>query len=223
MYHVLMIIAIDGPAGAGKSTVAKEVAGRLKYGYLDTGAMYRAVTWKALREGADLGDQEALGRLTADSRLDLRDSRIFIDDRDVTAAIRMPDVGRAVSTVSKAAPVRAHLVEKQQTLARDLGDIVVEGRDIGTTVFPQAQVKVFLTAQTGERARRRLIELRAKGLEVEALAVEAEIRSRDEIDSGRAVSPLEKAPDAHEIDTTDKSIEQVVRIIIELAAECSTR
>jgi len=217
-----MIIAIDGPAGAGKSTVAKEVARRLGYGYLDTGAMYRALTWKALQVRADLRDEEALGRLVSESRLDLRDSRILVDGRDITEAIRLPDVGEAVSIVSSAAPVRAHMVAKQQRLAERLGNIVVEGRDIGTVVFPDAEVKVFLTAGADERARRRVIELRGKGLEIEAAAVEEEIAIRDRLDSGRLVSPLEKAADAGEVDTTRKSIDEVVEIILELVAACST-
>jgi len=216
-----MIITIDGPAGAGKSTVAKEVAGRLGYGYLDTGGMYRAVTWKALRHGADLGDEAALGRLAADSELEVRDSHIFIDGHDVTEAIRLPDVGEAVSIVSKARPVRAHMVAKQRAFAQSFGNIVVEGRDIGTVVFPLAKVKVFLTAGEPERARRRVAELRAKGLEIEAAEVEQEIAARDRLDSGRAVSPLEPAPDAREIDTTDISIEEVVTAILGMVAECS--
>lgn len=218
-----MIIAIDGPAGSGKSTVAKEVAKRLGFGYLDTGAMYRAITWKALKEQVDLEDPDALDILAGKASLDLQNSHILIDGDDVTEAIRLPDVGRAVSIVSRASAVRAHMVAKQRYMASRLGDIVVEGRDIGTVVFPDAEVKVFLTAAVNERARRRLLELRGKGLEIEARAVEREIAARDELDSSRAVSPLEKAPDARAIDTTDKSIEEVVRVILELAAKCSTR
>ena len=218
-----MIITIDGPAGAGKSTVAKEVARRLGYGYLDTGAMYRAVTWNALHTQTDLHDGEALGRLAGESRLELRASRIFIDGHDVTEAIRLPDVGEAVSIVSSAPQMRTHMVIKQREMAERLGNIVVEGRDIGTVVFPDAEVKVFLTARAEERSRRRVIELREKGLEIEAAAVEAEIAARDRLDSGRLVSPLEKAADAREIDTTDKSIIDVVDIILGLVADCSTR
>lgn len=217
-----MIITIDGPAGAGKSTVAKEVARRLGYGYLDTGAMYRAVTWKALRAKADLHEEEALGDLAAQSRLDLHDYHVFIDGHDVTKAIRLPDVGEAVSIVSRAPQVRECMVARQRQMAASLADIVVEGRDIGTVVFPDAEVKVYLTARSDERARRRLIELRAKGLEIEAVAVEKEMAGRDKLDSRRAVSPLEKAADAHEIDTTDKSIEEVVDIILGLRNKCFT-
>lgn len=222
MYYIAMIITIDGPAGAGKSTVAKEVARRLGFGYLDTGAMYRAVTWNALRTGVGLRDEEALGRLAGESRLELRDSHILIDGHDVTEAIRLPDVGEAVSIVSSAPQMRTHMVVKQREMAARLGDIVVEGRDIGTVVFPDAEVKVFLTARADERARRRVIELRGKGLEIEAAAVEAEIAARDRLDSGRRVSPLEKAADAGEIDTTDRSIDEVVDIILGLVAKCST-
>ncbi len=223
MYYGRMIIAIDGPAGAGKSTVAKEVARRLGYGYLDTGAMYRAITWKALQVKADLNDEPALGRLAADSLLDLKDSHILIDGHDVTLAIRLPDVGQAVSIVSRAPQVRREMVAKQRALAASLGNIVVEGRDIGTVVFPDAPVKAFLTARADERARRRVEELRSKGLEIEAAAVEAEIAARDRLDSGRRVSPLEKAADACEIDTSDKTIDEVVEIILDLVAKCSTR
>lgn len=222
MYHGPMIIAIDGPAGAGKSTVAREVARRLDYGYLDTGAMYRAITWKALQVKADLDDEQALGRLARESLLDLKNSHILIDGHDVTLAIRLPDVGEAVSIVSRAPQVREQLVAKQRALAESLGDIVVEGRDIGTVVFPQAEVKAFLTARADERARRRVVELRGKGLEIEAAAVEAEMAARDKLDSDRRVSPLEKAADAREIDTSDKSIDDVVEIILDMVAQCST-
>jgi CMP/dCMP kinase len=218
LYYIFMIIAIDGPAGAGKSTVAKEVAKRLNFGYLDTGAMYRAVTHKALKTQTDLNDPAALGRLVADSSLEMADSTVRIDGEDVTEAIRMSDVGRAVSIVSRAPQVRSELVAKQRGLGAAAGDMVVEGRDIGTVVFPDADIKIFLTARAGERSKRRLEELRRKGIDIQRRAVEQEMEARDELDSSRAVSPLEKAPDAHLIDTTDKSIEQVVDIILSLAS-----
>ena len=211
-----MIIAIDGPAGAGKSTIAREVAQQLKFAFVDTGAMYRAVTWKALQNGLDLYDEASLGRLVERSTIELRDAQIFIDDRNVSEEIRLPDVDQAVSIVSRAKKVREHLVSKQRLLARTSGDIVVEGRDIGSVVFPGAEVKVFLTAGVEERARRRLKQLKEKGLEKEAQVVEREIQARDKLDAGRTLSPLEKAADAHTVDTTDKSITEVVNAIIDL-------
>ncbi len=211
-----MIIAIDGPAGAGKSTIAREVAQELKFAFVDTGAMYRAVTWKALQNGVNPEDEASLGRLAERSTIDLRDSQIFIDDQNVSEEIRLPDVDKAVSIVSRAKKVREHLVSKQRLLARTSRDIVVEGRDIGSVVFPSAEVKVFLTARVEERARRRMKQLKEKGLEKEAQAVESEIQARDQLDSGRVLSPLEKAADAHMIDTTDKSISEVVNLIIGL-------
>jgi cytidylate kinase len=214
-----MIIAIDGPAGAGKSTTAKEVAQQLLFGYLDTGAMYRAITYKALRSGSNLEDDEALGALAAESRLELSDSHILIDGIDVTQEIRLPEVGQAVSIVSSAPSVRRQMVEKQREVADRLKDVVVEGRDIGTVVFPNADVKIFLTAGEAERARRRLIELKDKGLDIEAAAVENELRERDRLDSGREISPLQRAADARLVDTTDKSIEQVVDTIVAMATE----
>lgn len=213
-----MIIAIDGPAGAGKSTVAKALAERLSFGYLDTGAMYRAVTYKALKSKADLLDPEALGNLAAGSLLELSDSHVLIDGQDVTAEIRLPNVGRAVSIVSSAAPVRRQMVAKQREVAAKLRDVIVEGRDIGTVVFPEADIKVFLTAGEGERAKRRVAELRGNGLKIEAATVEEELRERDRIDSARKESPLRQAADARLIDTTDKTIEQVVETISGLVA-----
>lgn len=208
-----MIIAIDGPAGAGKSTVAKAVARALGFGYLDTGAMYRAITYKALETKTGLDDQVALGELARGSRLELSDSHIFLDGRDVTEDIRLPRVGGAVSVVSSAAVVRSQMVSKQREVAAALKSVVVEGRDIGTVVFPDAEVKIFLTAGAAKRAARRLAELRAKGLDVAADAVESELLDRDRLDSGRDVGPLLQAPDAHLIDTTDMTVDDVVQAI----------
>ncbi len=213
-----MIIAIDGPAGAGKSTIARKLAEKLGYGYVDTGAMYRAVTWSALDAGMDLTNEAALGRLAEQSQIDLSDSKILIDGRNVTHEIRLPDVGDAVSIVSSAKGVRACLVAKQRSLADAFGDLVIEGRDIGTVVFPDADIKIFLTASHEARSERRLNELRSKGVEVEAAVIEKELTARDSIDSKRAVSPLAKAKDAHLVDTTNKSIEEVVESIMALVA-----
>ncbi len=218
-----MIIAIDGPAGAGKSTVAKAVALALGFGYLDTGAMYRAITYKALETEIGLDDEAALGELAEAARLELSDSHVYIDGRDVTAEIRLPRVGGAVSLVSSAVTVRRRMVAKQREVAAALKNVVVEGRDIGTVVFPDAEVKVFLTAGAAERAARRLSELRTKGLEVEAAAVERELLERDRLDSGRDVSPLLQAPDASLIDTTDKTVDDVVQAIKVLAGAAGGR
>ena len=218
-----MIIAIDGPAGAGKSTVAKAVARALGFGYLDTGAMYRAITYKALETEIGLDDEVALGELAEAALLELSDSHIFIDGRDVTAEIRLPRVGGAVSIVSSATTVRRRMVAKQREVAAALKNVIVEGRDIGTVVFPDAEVKVFLTAGASERAARRLAELRTKGLEIEAAAVERELLERDRLDSGRDVSPLLQAPDAHLIDTSDKTVDDVVQAIEVLAEAAGGR
>ena len=218
-----MIIAIDGPAGAGKSTVAKAVARALGFGYLDTGAMYRAITYKALETKTGLENETALGELAEAALLELNDSHIFIDGRDVTEEIRLPRVGRAVSLVSSAATVRRRMVAKQREVAAALKNAIVEGRDIGTVVFPDAEVKIFLTAVASERTARRLAELRTKELDVEAAAVERELLERDRLDSGRDDSPLLRAPDAHLIDTTDKTVDDVVQAIKVLAEAAGGR
>ncbi|MBE0446595.1 MAG: (d)CMP kinase [Actinobacteria bacterium] len=216
-----MIIAIDGPAASGKSTVAREVAKRLGYKYIDTGAMYRAVTWKALKEKIDITKADAITALArgADIEItDLKDTqyRVFIDGEDVTEAIRSPKVSAAVSTIAKIGRVRTALVKKQRSYADTYPNMVVEGRDIGTVVFPDAEAKVFLTASPIERAKRRQRELKEKGHKLEVTTVERDIITRDKIDATRITSPLAKAPDAYVIDTTDKTIGQVVQLIINL-------
>lgn len=217
-----MIIAIDGPAASGKSTVAKEVAKRLGYKYIDTGAMYRAVTWKALKEKIDITNEDALVALAKGSQIEISDLenacfRIKIDGEDVTEAIRMPKISAAVSTVAKVPGVRAALVKKQRSYADLYPNMVIEGRDIGTVVFPDAELKIFLSASAVERARRRYRELKEKGHKIELSAIERDIITRDKIDSTRATGPLMKAPDAHTIDTTGKTIGQVVQEIINMA------
>ena len=218
-----MIIAIDGPAASGKSTVAKAVARRLGIRHLDTGAMYRAVTWLALHEGFDTGDELALADLAAAHPVEFTyadgesiATAVCIGGHDVTAAARFPEVDAAVSAVSAVAGVRSALVERQRTLAGER-DTVAEGRDIGTVVFPSAEVKVYLTASAEERARRRKIDLAAQGHAVEQDEVQARLERRDTYDSTRAVSPLEAAADATLLDTTGLSIEQVVDAIVGLA------
>lgn len=210
-----MIIAIDGPAASGKSTIAKLLAGEIDFQYMDTGAMYRALTWKALKNKIDLSDSDALLLLARTSKISFSDEskdgiprKIFIDDLDVSRKIRARRIENSVSLVAKVPGVRRAMVEQQRRLARKK-DYVVEGRDIGTVVFPEAEVKMFITASVRERARRRQKDLRKLGHEIGLRALEREIVARDKIDSSREASPLTRAQDAHTIDTTNKTIPQV--------------
>ena len=199
------IIAIDGPAGSGKSTVAKAVAARLGLAYLDTGAMYRAVAFAALRRDVDLSEPDALAALAG--RLDIEVAeRVVVDGEDATEAIRGPAVTKAVSAVAATAPVRAELVRRQQAWAQEQGGGVVEGRDIGTVVFPQADLKVYLIADEGERLRRRALELGDE--------VAQDISRRDQADAQRVASPMMAAPDAVIIDTTGRTIDDIVEEVL---------
>jgi cytidylate kinase len=199
-----MVVAIDGPAGAGKSTVAKAVAARLGSTYLDSGAMYRCVALASLERGS------APAEVASDLRIELGE-RVLLDGRDVTEAIRRPDVSEAASRAAADPAVRAAMVQEQRRLLAH-GDWVAEGRDIGTVVAPSAAVKVFLTADPHERARRRAAEL---GIDQDTVLAEQVIR--DQRDSTRADSPLVKAPDAVEIDTTGLSLDEVVQRVVALA------
>jgi cytidylate kinase len=215
-----MIIAIDGPAGSGKSTVARGVARRLGFNYLDSGAMYRAVTLLALERNIDLEDGPALGRLASETSIELRERdhdyvQVIVDGRDVSEEIRAPRVTGASSKVAAHPAVRAALLEKQRALMSS-GDNVVEGRDIGTVVAPDAQLKVFLTADPGERARRRAAELERRGLEAEAQDVKAAIEQRDQLDSTRSAAPLRAADDAVILDTSGLEAEQVIEQVLKL-------
>jgi CMP/dCMP kinase len=215
-----MIVAIDGPAGSGKSTVAREVARRLGFTYLDSGAMYRAVTLRALEEDADLDDGATLGALARglDIQLRRRDGenvQVMVDGRDVSEAIRDPRVTGASSTVAAHPQVREALLEKQRALMAS-GNYVVEGRDIGTVVAPDAPVKVFLTADPEERARRRAAELERRGLSIDRDEVRAAIEQRDNLDSTRSAAPLRRADDAELIDTTGLDAGEVADRIVEL-------
>lgn len=216
-----MIIAIDGPAASGKSTVAKAVARRLNIRHLDTGAMYRAVTWLALERAIPVDDALALASLAEDNpvRFEYAEgapiaTSAHIAGIDVTAQVRYPEVDANVSAVSAVQGVRAALVRQQRSFAES-NDVVAEGRDIGTVVFPHAEVKLFLTATAEERARRRQIDLANQGHEVEHSEVQARLERRDTFDSTREISPLEAAPDAELLDTTGLSIDQVVDAIVE--------
>ncbi|MEZ5065131.1 MAG: (d)CMP kinase [bacterium] len=209
------VVAIDGPAASGKSTTARRVAERLGFVYLDTGAMYRAITWKALSHGVDIDDDDALERLVAATDLAWDERRIHVDGVDVTDEIRSPEVSRRVSVVSRASGVRRALVALQRRVA-ERGPCVVEGRDIGTVVFPDAALKIFLVASLGERAKRRARELEKRGVRQTVDELEAEIRARDAIDSGRTDSPLARAADAVELDTTGLSIDAQVDAVVDL-------
>jgi cytidylate kinase len=208
------VIAIDGPAGSGKSTVARAVAIRLDMDYLDTGAMYRAVAFTAIRRGVDPEDAEHVAKLAVDLDLDVTD-RVLVDGVDATIEIRGPEVSRAVSVVAANSEVRRELVRRQQEWGRAHGGGVVEGRDIGTVVFPDAPVKVYLTASDEERATRRSQEL----LDMNFDEVSADIARRDHIDANRLISPLTIASDAVVLDTTASSVDEVVELVLGLAAK----
>lgn len=224
-----MIVAIDGPAGSGKSTIAKEIARQLGFNKLDTGAMYRAVTFAALDRGIDLDDEAAIDALAEQIQIRFtngtgEDTRLTIDGADASAAIRTPQVDANVSKVSAYPGVRAAMLIHQRRAAEDR-DIVAEGRDIGTVVFPNAQVKVFLTADPRERARRRVLQ-RHEGEHVDDALFDAEIEQtladierRDAIDSQRAAAPLVCPEDAVRIDSTSFTIEEIVNQIERLIAE----
>lgn len=201
----MRVIAIDGPAGSGKSTVARSLAGHLGVAYLDTGAMYRSVAFAALRRGVDPADAGEVGRLAAALSIEVGD-RVVVDGEDATEAIRGPDVTRAVSVVAAHPAVRAELVRRQRAWAEAHGGGVVEGRDIGTVVFPEADLKVFLSAHEDERARRRHRE--TDGSQYDAVA--SDLERRDRLDSTRATSPLRPADDAVVVDTTGQPVEAVV-------------
>jgi cytidylate kinase len=208
------IVAIDGPSGSGKSTVARGVAARLGLEVLDTGAMYRALTLLVLERGIEPSDGAASARAARDMQLEVG-SRTLVDGRDVSAAIRGPEVTAAVSTVSAHPEVREVLVARQRAWVAAHGGGVVEGRDIGTVVFPAARVKVFLTASDDERARRRHGDEVAADRSVGVDSVQADLARRDASDSNRTVSPLKAAPDALVVDTTGRDVDDVVGEIVE--------
>lgn len=221
-----MIVAIDGPSGAGKSTVAKAVAKELGFSCLDTGAMYRAIAWQALQNGVALDDEPALGEIARTYDIafghvegDPVPRRVFIGDDEVTDAIRTAEIDRAVSPVSAAPAVREALLDQQRRIG-NAGDYVVEGRDIGTVVFPDAAVKVFLTASDEERAHRRVRQNADRGIgSIDYDEVLADLRRRDAADSSRATAPLRAADDAVRIDSTSHYIEEVIEQICSLARE----
>jgi cytidylate kinase len=218
-----LIITIDGPAASGKSTVARLLAGRLKAGFLDTGAMYRAVTLVAMQAGVDMNDEEKLLGVLETSRYRFSSKEgemsVSIDDVDVTEEIRQPQVTANARYIASSPKVRRKLVEMQREFAADEQRIVTEGRDQGTVVFPQADIKFYLTANLIERARRRQAELRAKGKSGSIEEIQMAIEERDKTDEGRAVGPLRPADDAIVVDTTDLNIEEVVEKLLHLVQQ----
>jgi CMP/dCMP kinase len=224
-----LTIAIDGPAGSGKSTVARRVAAMLGYLYLDSGAMYRAVALKALERGIPVGDEARLAELTRDTHIQLQaptaeqeaagfKNRVFLDGREVTEEIRTGEVAEAASRLATIAGVRQVLVAEQQRAGQG-GGVVMEGRDIGTVVFPHAELKIFLEASPEVRAQRRWKEHQEKGESLTLLEVLQEVRERDKRDRERKVSPLVKAKDAVLVDNTAMGIEETARLIVFLANE----
>jgi len=213
-----LIVAIDGPGGSGKTTVAKLVAKKLGFFYLDTGAIYRALTLKLMKEGVSLNDPLAVSQAIDRTSIEFRDDRVFLDGEDVTLAIRDPEVDKVVSLVAKIPVVREKLLPLQRELVKGRNS-VVEGRDMGTVVFPEAEVKVFLTASLSERASRRWRELLSKGKDASLEDVLNDLKRRDDIDSNRDVAPLKVAPDAVIIDTTYKSVDEVVEEVVQLVLQ----
>ena len=216
-----IVVAIDGPAGAGKSTIAKLVAEKLGYAYIDTGAMYRSVALKFLQTGKDF-DEDFISELARTMVIEFKPeasvNRVFVDGQEVTDAIRSAEVTANVSRVAAIGAVREAMVAQQRRMGES-GGVLMDGRDIGTVVFPNAQLKIFLTASVEERALRRYKELVAKGQEVDLAQLKEDIASRDKQDSERAISPLRQAEDALLLDTSDMNIEQVTAKILQLVED----
>ena len=213
-----IVVAIDGPAGAGKSTIAKLAAEKLGYAYIDTGAMYRSVAWKFLQTGKAF-DEDFISGLSKTMLIDFKPeakiNRVFVDGTEVTDAIRTPEVTAIVSRVAAIGAVREAMVDQQRRMG-EAGGVLMDGRDIGTVVFPNAQLKIFLTASVEERARRRYAEMVAKGQQVDLQQLQADIAERDKQDSERVISPLRQAEDALLLDTSDMGISEVTDRILQL-------
>ncbi len=218
----LIKVAIDGPAGSGKSTTAREVAKRLGYIYIDSGAMYRAVTLKAIELKIPTTESKSIAKIAADISIEFRsnnsDTLIFMNDKHVSDSIRTPEVNNQINPVAANQQVRKILVKKQQELGKK-GGIVMDGRDIGTVVFPDAELKVYMNASPEERAQRRFLEFRSKGISIDYDKVLKEVQTRDEADISRKHGPLKMAPDAIVLDTTNLSIQEQVQKVFDLAME----
>jgi CMP/dCMP kinase len=210
-----VVVAIDGPAGAGKSTIARRVAERLGFTYIDTGAMYRAVALWALRQGVDTRDMHRMEQLALAADIKLAPGKILLNGEDVSEAIRAPEVTNGASRAAVLPGVRRALVAKQRAIG-ERSSVVMEGRDIGTVVFPDADVKIFLDAHPEERVRRRLVEERAKGAAIDESVLAKQMDERDRRDSTRADAPLAQAPDAIYLDSTPLSIEEVEEAILKI-------
>ena len=208
-----LVIAVDGPAGAGKSTIAKIIAENLKINYIDTGAMYRAITYKCLKNNIDINNEEEVSNLAKKTNIDFKNNNIYLDGKILTDEIRTIEVSNNVSNVAKIKEVRYLMVDVQREIGKR-SSVILDGRDIGSYVFPNADYKFFLIATPQERGQRRFIELSKKGYKVTLEEIIKDIVKRDEIDSNREFAPLIKAKDAIEIDTTGKTIDEVVDIVI---------
>ncbi len=217
-----LIIAIDGPSGVGKGTIARRVAARLGYRHVDTGAMYRAVAWAAVQAGTALDEEDRVAQLAQRADIEVSDGFTGINGHDVTRAIRTPEIDRAASVVARLPRVRGVLVERQRDVGAG-GGVVMEGRDIGTVVFPDADVKIYLDAAAEERARRRASDAAHAGNGAALAEVATEMEARDRADSTRKSSPLMPAPDAHIIDTTGLSIEEVTERVLAIVGEVASR
>lgn len=213
----MLRVAIDGPGGTGKSTIAKAVAERLGLEYIDTGAMYRSIALKSIRTGVDAEDEPAVVDMLADTVIDFNDNKVYLDGEDVSGLIRTNEISMAASTISKLGPVRAKVDEVSRRLA-STKDVVMEGRDIGTAVIPDAEVKIFMTADSSVRAMRRYKQLLEQGKPANLDEIKEDIEKRDYQDSHREINPLKQAEDAVFMDTSDMSIEENIDAVCELVA-----